>query len=240
MGLKDYLETSISTTLNATWNSRDGQVVPKTGDVALSNGAVKLDAVFLYADLFDSTILATTFPHTVAAKVVRIYLSSMSKIIREHGGSIRSFDGDRVMGIFIGNSKRSDAAKCALRMKWAVDNIVRPMAAKQFPSLVSAGYEIRHCVGIDRSEVWAVRSGIRGSNDLVFVGAAPNFAAKLSAIRDGYYNTYITFDIYYYLNADSTYKNSIEKTNDMWTPTLVELGGKQEVCYKSAYEWASS
>jgi class 3 adenylate cyclase len=32
----------------------------------------------------------------------------------------------------------------------------------------------------------AVRTGIRNNNDLVWIGRAPNVAAKLSAIREGY------------------------------------------------------
>ena len=101
------LGSDIDTILNTTWNIRDGQVVPKTEDVALSNGAVKLDAVFLYADLFHSTELQRKFRNTMVAKVVRAYLSSMSKLIKDHGGEVRSFDGDRVMGVFIGGSKNT-------------------------------------------------------------------------------------------------------------------------------------
>lgn len=238
MSLKDNITANISDVLGATWNSRDGQVVPKTDDIALSNGAVKLDAVFLYADLFDSTVLATKFPHSVAAKVIRIYLSSMTRLIREHGGHIRSFDGDRVMGVFIGDNRRTVAAKCALHMKWVVDNLIRPMAEQQFPSLVSEGYEIRHCAGIDQSEVMVVRSGIRDNNDLVFIGSAPNFAAKLSGMRDGDFSTYITFDTYYNLNVISKYRDDVNNIDDMWVPVLVKLGGEEKVCYKSAYHWS--
>ena len=58
MALAEKLESDISAVFNATWNARDGQVIPATEDVALSNGAVKLEAVVLYADLFHSTELA--------------------------------------------------------------------------------------------------------------------------------------------------------------------------------------
>ncbi|MEV5308869.1 hypothetical protein [Streptomyces diastaticus] len=44
------------------WTTRDGQVVPGTDDVKLySNDAVKLNAVYLYADLLGSTKLAREF-----------------------------------------------------------------------------------------------------------------------------------------------------------------------------------
>jgi hypothetical protein len=45
------LGSDIGTIFNAVWNIRDGNVVPETNAVALANGAVRLEAVFLYADL---------------------------------------------------------------------------------------------------------------------------------------------------------------------------------------------
>jgi hypothetical protein len=40
---------AIGKIFNTTWNRRDGQMLPKTEDVDLSDGAVLLDAVLLYA-----------------------------------------------------------------------------------------------------------------------------------------------------------------------------------------------
>lgn len=237
MTLGREIKDGISAVFDSTWNARDGQVVPTTDDVALINGAVKLEAVFLYADLFDSTELAHRFSSSVAAKVVRAYLSSMSRLIRYHDGEIRSFDGDRVMGVFLKGNKNSNAVKCALKMRYVVNEIIRPMAEKQFPSLASKGYELRHCVGVDRGDVLAVRAGVRGSNDLVFIGTAPNLAAKLSAIRDGSYNTYITSTVYRWLLDEVKYKDESTKSTIMWTAVSVDLAGQIHSCYKSSYHW---
>lgn len=51
MAFDDQVREQASQILNEEWNLRDGQVVPKTNDVAHKNGAVRLDATFLYADL---------------------------------------------------------------------------------------------------------------------------------------------------------------------------------------------
>lgn len=104
MALKSDLESKVANILSVTWDSRDGQVVPSTNDVNLSNGAVRLEASYLYADLADSTTLGRDFNRQTAARVVRSYLHVMSTLIRNQGGYIRSFDGDRVMGIFVGDS----------------------------------------------------------------------------------------------------------------------------------------
>src|SRR4051794_8728269 len=116
MALLNELTKNVDDILNQEWNIREGQVVPATEDVALAGGAVKLNATFLYADLADSTDLAMNYDKRIAAKVFKSFLSCSTRLIKEHDGKIRSFDGDRVMGVFIGQTKNTTAAKCALKI----------------------------------------------------------------------------------------------------------------------------
>jgi class 3 adenylate cyclase len=234
--LEDVL-TSLVNTFKVDWNIRDGQVIPEDDDVTLKNGAVKLEAVFLYADLWDSTELALKFPHHVAARIVKAYLSTMAILIKRYGGEIRSFDGDRVMGMWLVGGTNTAAAECALHMKWAVDYLLRPLAEEYYPALAAENYLIRHCAGIDSSDVLVVKAGVRNDNDLVFVGRAPNFAAKLSAVRDDPFSTYVTADVRNALLDPSRYRVGDTKTDDMWTPVYLELGGINTLCYKSNYYW---
>ena len=57
-------------------------------------------------------------------------------------------------------------------------------------------YKIKQAVGVDTSKLFVARTGIRGSNDLVWVGRAANYAAKLSALRDGNSLAVITKDVF--------------------------------------------
>jgi uridylate cyclase len=54
---------------------------------------------------------------------------------------------------------------------------------------------LKHIVGIDTSSLFVAKTGVRGANDLVWVGHAANYAAKLSSLPDGY-QTYITKEVY--------------------------------------------
>jgi adenylate cyclase len=153
MALKDDLMTRVNEILSVQWDIRDGQVVPATADVKLSNGAVKLEAAYLYSDLADSTTLARDFDRRSAARVVRSYLHVMTKLVGQYGGAVRSFDGDRVMGIFVGDSKRSNAAKCCLKMNWAFENIIRDRVESKLPGLRRGGYTLEHSSGVDVGEV---------------------------------------------------------------------------------------
>lgn len=212
MALKDDLSNEVQSILNQTWNIRDGQVVPTTDDVALAGGAVRLDATILYADLADSTELAMRYDKRVAAKVFKSFLTTSSRIIRLRDGHIRSFDGDRVMGIFIGGSKNSNAAKCALNINYAFLKIVKPALLEKYPNLENGSYKLAHCVGVDTSEVLVVRGGVRKNSDLVWVGRAPNIAAKLSGIRNSPYHSYITASVYDNMNDKSKFSDGV----NMW------------------------
>lgn len=235
MTLTDDLSNEVSNILSQGWNLRDGRIVPSTDNVALSGGAVKLDATILYADLAQSSKLATEFQQRTAAKVIRSFLYCICKLITAHDGTITSFDGDRVMGIFLSDSKNSNATTCALKANYVTLKIIQPKVNNYFTSLKETGFTISHCVGVDTSTVLAVRAGQRGSNDLVWVGRAPNLAAKLSDIRDSPYHSYITEDVFSRLNDSAKYGGANEKL--MWEKRSFQYIGESTTVYRSSWWW---
>lgn len=235
MGLEDVLSDETSKILSQSWDIRDGRTVPESENIALAGGAVRLDATVLYADLAQSSYLATEFQQRTAAKVIRAFLYSMSRIITTFNGSITSFDGDRVMGIFIRDTKNTDAAKCALKMNYAVKKIIKPKITAHFQALKRDGFNISHCVGVDTSSVLTVRAGQRGSNDLVWIGRAPNLAAKLSDIRESPYNSFITKDVFDRMPDSSKYGGEDKKL--MWERRNFEFLGEKQVVYRSKWTW---
>src|SRR5260370_33546405 len=52
--IKEELQKEVAETFRATWETRDGNVVPAYENIKLNNDAVKLEATVLYADLADS------------------------------------------------------------------------------------------------------------------------------------------------------------------------------------------
>lgn len=227
---ESFLQDRIDTLFSTTFNSRDGRIIPSSSDVALKDGAVKIDATFLYADLAGSAKLSEACPWSTTAKIIRAFLDCSTRLILKHGGEIRSFDGDRVMGIFVGDSKNSNASICGREIHWAVRKIIHPAAAKQFKSIRDAGIEIRNGVGIDMGDVRAVRSGIRDNNDLIWIGKAASFAAKLSDVRDQGYHTYLSSRVYNRLNVEA--KND-KDGGSLWQSTTFNFAGKTETVYKS-------
>ena len=108
------------------WSEREGRVVPESDGLRLGNDAVTLEGTVLYADLDDSTKLVDTAEPWLAAEVYKAYLVCAARIIRSEGGVITSYDGDRIMAVFIGDPKNTDAARTALKINFAVQKIVNP------------------------------------------------------------------------------------------------------------------
>ena len=193
MGLKSELEEQVGATFRHSWTTRDGTVVPDPDSVKLGNDGVNLEAVVLYADLADSTKLVKGESKQFAAEIYKSFLYCAARIIREENGVITAYDGDRIMAVFIEGAKHTNAVKAALKIKWAVVNIIRP---KQKAVYTSKDFVMKHGVGIDKSKLLVANAGVRGAKDLVWVGDAANIAAKLATLREGNYTTYITKIVY--------------------------------------------
>ena len=213
MPSKKELEDQVDSVLSISWDVRNGTVIPTSDDVKLVNGAVKVDAVFLYADLAATSLLTRLCPWETTAKVIRAYLDTAVRIIRSYDGEIRSFDGDRVMGVFMGDRMNSRSTLAAREIFYTVENIIGPKSVKQFQSFQTNSIKLKNCVGIDYGEARAVRAGIRSSNDLIWIGKSPSFAAKLSDLRTYANCVYISKRVYDRISEDS----KIVDGKNIWT-----------------------
>lgn len=228
MALSEDLSKEVKDIFATSWQERDGQKVPEAENVKLGNDAVKLQATVLYADLAESTNLVDGYKAWFAAEVYKSYLHCASKIVRDEGGVITAFDGDRVMAVFIGDTKDTSAARSALKINHAVVKFINLAIKAQFPK---AQYSVKHSVGVDTSALFVARTGIRGSNDLVWVGRAANYAAKLCSLRVSNYASYITADVF--KNMDDKVKNSSGRS--MWEAT--KWTEKGITVYRSSWMW---
>lgn len=233
MSLLDDIRSDVSTTISTKWNTRKGSSVPTTDTVALAGGAVELEATYLYTDLANSSKIAKEFDRRIAAKIFKAFHSTSCRLIRSHGGVITSFDGDRVLAIFIGDSKNTNATKCALKINYVVNEIIEPKFTDSYDVVKNAGFTISHGTGIDTGKVLIVRAGARGTNDLVSIGRGPNLAAKLSDLRNA--RTYITAAVYNKI-ADSA-KLGGENNENMWTRKSWEFLDEKIIIYRSSWQW---
>lgn len=237
MALLDEVNEAVDQIIAARWETRDGQIVPESEDVRFLGDAVKLEATFLYADLGKSSTLATAVKKHLASEIFQAYLNTASRVIRAKDGAIRSFDGDRVLAVFIGDSKNTRATDCGLKLNYVVQKVLQPKFANAYEAIKNGSYSFLHGVGIDAGEVWAIRGGVRNNSDLLFVGTPANIAAKLSAIRegDGVNYCFITDRVFNGMNDSSKYAQSGDRKGEiMWAQrTWSGLPGQQ--LYRSSW-----
>lgn len=230
MGMLDDLRNEVAAVFATRWQEREGQGIPEAENVRLGNDAVTLHGTVLYADLIESTELVKTYKAQFAAEVYKAYLVTACRIIRSDKGEITAFDGDRVMAVYLGGYKNTQAARSALRIKWAVDNIINPAIKNQYPN---TSYTVSHVVGVDTGPLLVARTGIRGSNDLVWVGRAANYAARLCSIRESGYFSYITDTVFGRLNDEAKHGGNPKRL--MWEKVTWNETGT--TIYRSNWGW---
>ena len=229
MSLGEDFAITVEEIFKQKWDTIEGRGVPEPGDLRLSNGARQLNGTVLYADLDDSTNLVDSYPPGFAAKIYKTYLSCAAKIIRSERAEITAYDGDRIMAVYIGDEKNARAARSALKINYAVVKIINPILKKCYPT---TKYRVKQVVGIDTSELFVTSIGIRGSNDLVWVGRAANYAAKLCSLSPDYPSG-LTTAVYNQLPQSVKYSND---GKSMWKAfTWNTMNGIK--IYRSNWRW---
>lgn len=234
MSFLNDLQSEVKDIFAKQWAETEAQVVPDPTSLKLSNDARHFKrATIMYADLSGSTNLVNSQHWQFSGEIYKAYLYCAAKVIRSCGGEITAYDGDRVMAVFIGNSQTSSAAKCGLQINWAVQNIVNPLLKAQYPN---RDYVVKQVVGIDTSEVRAARIGIRGGNDLVWIGRAANYAAKLTECRSDH-PTWLTLEAYHQLANWAKFGGA--KEQNMWKE--FKWTGMNDIkVYGSEWSWPLS
>lgn len=234
MGLEDELNEAVQGIFKSAWGERDGTVIPDADTIKLTNDAVKLHGTVLYADMADSTKMVDNSTAQQSAESYKAFLHCAAKIIRLQGGSITAYDGDRIMAVFLGDTKNTDAVKAAMKIHWASLNIVNPAKKAQY---ALDQYAISQAIGIDTSPLLVANTGVRGAKDLVWVGRAANHAAKLAALPAGY--TYISSDVDAKISAEAKYKEGTKDGTNMWEArTWTGFDSRQS--YRSGFSWPVS
>ncbi len=232
MPLLDDMKAAVSDIARSAWTTRQGRIVPEPEDLRLGNDAVEFDrATVLYADLQGSTSMVDSENWQFSAEVYKAFLYCAATIIRNEGGKITSYDGDRVMGIWVGDRQTTPAAIAGLKINYAVQKIVNPALRAQYPGWTG---EVKQVVGIDTSTIRAARTGVRGGNDIVWVGRAANYAAKLTDLNLQE-RTWVTDEAFKRLTDEAKFGGSPRQL--MWKSYRWSQQGDRRI-HGSTWRWA--
>lgn len=203
MAFKEDLESEVKQILKDQWTVETTKGVPDPDQLRLSNHAKDLEtATVLYADLDGSTNMVEHHDWTFSAEIYKAYLRCAARIIAAETGIVTAYDGDRIMAVFTGDAKNTCAVRAAMKINHAVVKIIRPAIGAQYPS---KSFTLKHVIGVDTSQLRAARIGVRGYNDLVWIGRAANYAAKLTNLSEK--PLWITKAVYDVMHKDVKYSS---------------------------------
>lgn len=226
--LQDDLAKEVADIFGPQWDVQPAYTVPETEDLRLNSNHAKAFAAVtvVYADIDGSTSMVDGKPWWFAAEVYKAYLRCASQILRSEGGTIEAYDGDRVMAIFVGIGSSNAAARAALKINTAVQHIINPAIRNRYPEET---FVLKHVIGIDVSPMRTARIGIHADNDLVWVGRAANYAAKLCTFSGG--PLWITQSVLETLLPDTRIR--IDGLGNVWAPAVGLSLGTLQVYYSS-------
>jgi class 3 adenylate cyclase len=234
MTFKDDLFAASKKIFSETWTTTEKRVVPLPGDLGLGNDAGHFqEMTVLYADLDGSTRMVDESAWFFSAEVYKSYLHCAAKIVKAQGGVITAYDGDRIMAVFTGDDKETDAVIAAAKINAAVLQVVNPAMQSIY---TENAFQVNHSVGIDTSEIHVARIGVRGEgdNDLVWVGRAANHAAKLTTLGTPEYPIWVSQDVY--LKMNPPLRNYING-NPAWNArTWTAMNNAVVYCTDGTYE----
>jgi len=228
MALLDDLKNRIRDYFLQPYETSETTIVPDTDNAGLTFGNKGLTGIFafLFVDIRNSSTLHEKYGFANAAKIYQSFHDINVRIIEENDGSVRAFDGDRVMGVFVGDLKNSNAAKAALQIQWAIRNILNPQLGTQ----ITCG------AGIDSGKILVAKIGKgrnKNNNDLVWIGKADNYASHLA--NEAKNSIIISTNAYNVLYKDR--KISSDGRN-IWNSKVMTLkSGKTVNCYESKWGW---
>lgn len=192
----DDLASELKSLVRSRWRERDGLLlVPSEDSVAFGRDAVRINAAVLYASLSGSTALIEYYRAAFAATAYKAFLIACQRMVKHFGGAVTACDGDRVMAVYMGDSKCTRAARTALAIEAVMTHLVNPELAEAFNGL-DYDFYLRHVTGIDVSDLFVINTGVKQNSSLAWIGRAANTAAKLCSMREGPYRSFITDDVF--------------------------------------------
>ncbi len=230
MSLLEDIKTTTDTFFNHDFTIAETSIVPSTdySKLTFGNNGLTAELTFLFIDIRKSSELHETYGEIGAAKIYQSFHDMNVRIINNRDGQVRSFDGDRIMGIFSGGRKNNNAVEAALNIRYAITEVLN----KKLPS----DKKINIGIGIDTGEVLITKVG-RGrndsNNDLVWVGKACNYASHMCNESEN--KIYISPTVFSYLQKT----NKVADGKDMWEKVIMTLKNKKLIStYCTTYRWS--
>lgn len=197
MALEDEVWREVHEIFDADLDVADGRTIPDLADIPFGNRGKQIRLTALFVDIRKSTELVDTLGVLRAAKIYKAYLRGVSKIVRDRGGELLSFNGDGMVAGFVGENAANTAVLTGFNLNWLCNRVLKPRIDETLGHLNSP-MRFNWGVGIDDGKVVVIKGGMRGdaNSDLVWAGTPVNHAVKICAQASYPYTMYIAGEVY--------------------------------------------
>jgi adenylate cyclase len=141
------------------------------------------DMTVLFSDIRGFTNFSEKLPPTELSEVLNAYLSTMTRIIQQHRGTIDKYIGDAIMAFWNApvdlNDHATRAVQTALDMQAALPQLNREFAARGWP-------EVKIGVGVNTGRMSVGNMGSEFRMSYTVMGDAVNLGSRLEGITKQY------------------------------------------------------
>ncbi|MBW8371103.1 MAG: adenylate/guanylate cyclase domain-containing protein [Thiobacillus sp.] len=141
------------------------------------------DMTVLFSDIRGFTNFSEKLPPTDLAEVLNAYLSTMTRIVQQHQGTIDKYIGDAIMAFWNAPVDLADhaprAVATALDMQAALPQLNREFAARGWP-------EVKIGVGVNTGRMSVGNMGSEFRMSYTVMGDAVNLGSRLEGITKQY------------------------------------------------------
>jgi adenylate cyclase len=194
------------------------EVLSQTGEGLRLGGERKI-ATVLFSDLRGFTSYAETLPPATVISVLNRYLTLMSDVILDNGGTLVAYMGDGIMAVFGAPIEQEDHADRALRTARTMTRA----ALQEFNQWMrdpGVGEGFRMGVGLMSGEVMSGNVGSERRLEYTAIGDTTNTAARLEGMTKG--QPYMVFV------AGTTVEAALDPPDDLVNVERMEVRGRRE------------
>lgn len=136
----------------------------------------------MHVDINKFTRITKKLENEDKLRLLNIYLSEFSALVRDYGGFVEKYVGDGISALFgvgkDGEGAVLDAVECAMTMmaetKHAMGDYLCEVGLPRFTC----------SIGMDYGSIWVARVGVKGANQLTLVGNEVSLAKNLEEIAE--------------------------------------------------------
>ncbi|MDE0526163.1 MAG: adenylate/guanylate cyclase domain-containing protein [Thaumarchaeota archaeon] len=207
-----------------------GRVIPQIDSMKLGE-AKEFGLAVMHVDMNNFKKLSGGLSNEKKLRLLNIYLSELTHVIRDYSGFIEKYVGDGITSLFgVGKNNEqavTDAVHCGLTILTEIYYTINGY-------LKSIGLPMFSCsIGIDYGKIWVARVGVQGMNQLTLVGNEVSIAKQLEEFA-GDHQIFLGGDAYAGLSQreQAFCKKQPDRGDFNW-----RVNGKRYSFYRYAAYW---